>query len=292
MQASPPSAVTPLALLGLVGITAYVGALAWAMSTTQYAVWGAILVIPVIIGLNVPLLTRAARTEGERVAWRPPGVGVRGEDPGAFAWYWMVYGLYGTGDSIAYTDYAEEQSILWRTARSSTTTRWRLDRWHVLPPLGHDSGLHVHGTVPVGRLCRIRHLQLLGAVPALSLISCPEFDWLHAALIFFLPSLLFWPSSVGKEAFLMLCLGPPLGAARLFQHDLGGIPLLVAGLAGSTMVRPHVSVLVVTAALAGLLLRLPERGQRSPVLVQVIAVTALVALTMVFADRAAEFFGG
>lgn len=296
MGSPTPGAVSAPALLGLAGIVAYAGALAWAMSNTGYAVWGAILVIPVIIGLNVPLLTRAARTEGERwfgvlLAWAFVAKIV-----GSFARYWMVYGLYGTGDSIAYTDYAEQQSMIWRTGQFVYDNPY---------------GGSIVGTYFL-RLVTTAVYTVTGPSPLVAFvvfavfsfwgqyllyrafrISLPEFDHrLYAILVFFLPSLLFWPSSVGKEAFLMLCLGAAaLGAARLFQHDLGALPLFVAGLVGATMVRPHITALVVAATLAALLVRVPTRGRKSAPIVQGLAVIVLIGLTVVVADRAAEFLG-
>ncbi len=293
-----PSAVSLPAVLGLVGITAYAGALAWAMTYTPYAVWGAFLVIPVIIGLNVPLLMRAARTEGERwfgvlLTWA-----FVAKIAGSFARYWMVYGLYGYGDSTRYLGYAEKQAVLWRTGQFVYDS----------PAGGSIVGTHflelvttavytLTGPSPIAAFVVFALFSFWGQYMLYRAfrISLPEFDhrW-YALLIFFLPSLLFWPSSVGKEAFLMLCLGAAaLGAARLFQHELGALPLFVAGLVGSTMVRPHVTALVVAAALAALLLRSPTGGRKGSLVVQgvaVVAVVTLVVLTAIFADRA-EFLG-
>jgi len=296
MQTPPSGAVNLPAVLGLAGITAYVGALAWAMTYTPYAVWGAFLVIPVIIGLNVPLLMRAARTEGERwfgvlLTWA-----LVAKIAGSFARYWMVYGLYGYGDATGYTNYAAQQSVLWRSGQFVYDN----------PEGGTIVGTYflnlittavytVTGPSPIAAFVVFGLFSFWGQYMLYRAFrsSLPEFDhrW-YAILIFFLPSLLFWPSSVGKEAFLMLCLGAAaLGAARLFQHELGALPLFVAGLVGSTMVRPHITALVVAAALAALLLRSPVGGRPGSLVVQGVAVVMLLGLTIVFADRAAEFLG-
>ncbi len=296
MGSPTPGAVSAPALLGLAGIVAYAGALAWAMSNTGYAVWGAILVIPVIIGLNVPLLTRAARTEGERwfgvlLAWA-----FVAKILGSFLRYWVIYGVYGYGDATGYTNYAEKQSVLWRMGQFVYDN----------PDGGSIVGTFFlrlvttfvytfTGPSPIAAFVVFAAFSFWGQYLMYRAfrISLPDFDhrW-YAVLIFFLPSFLFWPSSVGKEAFLMLCVGAAvLGAARLFQHDLSALPLFLAGLVGSTMVRPHVSALVIAAALAALLMRAPERGRTSNPVVQGIAVVTLIGLTIVFADRAAEFLG-
>jgi len=90
----------------------------------------------------------------------------------------------------------------------------------------------------------------------------------------------------------MLCVGgAALGSARLFQHDFSALPLFIAGLAGATMVRPHIAALIVAAVLTALILRTPQRGRRSSPIAQFVAVVTLVVLTAIFADRAAEFLG-
>lgn len=296
MHTPSPSAVSLPAVLGLAGIAAYAGALAWAMTYTQYDVWGAILVIPVIIGLNVPLLTRAARTEGERwfgvlLAWA-----FTAKILGSFLRYWVIYGVYGWGDATGYTNYAEKQSVLWRMGQFVYDN----------PDGGSIVGTFFlrlvttfvytfTGPSPIAAFVVFAAFSFWGQYLMYRAfrISLPDFDhrW-YAVLIFFLPSFLFWPSSVGKEAFLMLCVGAAaLGAARLFQHDLSALPLFIAGLAGATMVRPHIAALIVAAVLAALIVRAPDRGRRSSPVIQFVAIAALVALTAVFADRAAEFLG-
>ena len=75
----------------------------------------------------------------------------------------------------------------------------------------------------------------------------------YALLVLFLPSLLFWPSSIGKEAWMLVGLGAcAYGAARLFRgigRGLGAFSL-ASGLAGVVLVRPHLGLIV----LAGLVL--------------------------------------
>ena len=66
-----------------------------------------------------------------------------------------------------------------------------------------------------------------------------------AACVFFLPSMLFWPSSIGKEAWMTLCLGlGTLGVARLYVRARFGFLPLALGLAGAAMVRPHIAVML------------------------------------------------
>ncbi len=72
----------------------------------------------------------------------------------------------------------------------------------------------------------------------------------YALLVFFLPSLVFWPSSIGKEAVMMLSLGLCALRSGADPRASGlGVDLPGAGVGLGYMVRPHVPV-VVLAALA------------------------------------------
>src|SRR5258705_3183465 len=53
----------------------------------------------------------------------------------------------------------------------------------------------------------------------------------YALLVFFFPTLLFWPSSIGKEAFMILGLGAAaLGTAQLLVGRFRGLVWLALGL--------------------------------------------------------------
>ncbi len=80
----------------------------------------------------------------------------------------------------------------------------------------------------------------------------------YRVLLFFLPSLVFWPSSIGKDAWMQLTLGAVfLGVAWLTRSSprWTGIVWLLAGLGGGALVRPHIAL----AALAPLAVALAVR---------------------------------
>lgn len=108
-------------------------------------------------------------------------------------------------------------------------------------------------------------------------------------LVFLLPSLLFWPSSIGKESwpffFLGLC---AYGAARFFRYGPGCLILVAAGLIGTVTVRPHIAVLVVVALVAAQIAR-PSSPSPTAMLTKVMGVAAMVATAVVLAGQSAEF---
>lgn len=78
---------------------------------------------------------------------------------------------------------------------------------------------------------------------------------LYAALVFFVPSLVFWPASIGKDAVMMLFIGlAAYGAAGLMnRYEFKWIPVIAVGAAGCVAIRPHVGALVVGALCAAML---------------------------------------
>lgn len=282
------------AAVGLAAIALYVGVLAWAMANHGYEVWGSLIVVPLVIAANVPLLRRAGRTEPEQWFGIFLLVAFGAKVLGSFVRYWMVVGLYGTGDSLRYIEYARSQSVLWREGFFI----WGGDGGTLVGTqfleLVTTAIYTLTGPTPLGAFVVFASLSFWGQylIYRAFRIALPTFDHRrYAFLVFLLPSFLFWPSSVGKEAFLMLCIGvSSLGAARLYRNQVGGLPLVAAGLFASAMVRPHVTALLVAAALAGLLFRSNE-GRATAGVTKVAGVAVLIVLTIAFADRAAEYVG-
>jgi hypothetical protein len=83
----------------------------------------------------------------------------------------------------------------------------------------------------------------------------------YARLLFFLPSMLYWPSSIGKEAWMLFALGlVAKGTARLLTgRTWGGLVLAGTGLWLATLVRPHVGGMAALGLLVAYLLARPPR---------------------------------
>jgi hypothetical protein len=112
----------------------------------------------------------------------------------------------------------------------------------------------------------------------------------YALLIFVMPSMLYWPSAIGKDAWMMLTLGLcALGVARLLTRGLAsGFLYLALGVYGVTMVRPHVGILVLNGLVLGALLN-TGKG-RSPLRVIVVVGIVIVVGSSIL-TRTQEFFG-
>lgn len=124
--------------------------------------------------------------------------------------------------------------------------------------------------------------------------ACPEGDRRrYAVLVFFLPSLLFWPSSIGKEAWMAFALGlGAWGTARVLTHRRGGLLAVAAGLLGTAQVRPHVAAIVAVAALMALLLRRAPSGASVTAPLSKIGAIVVAGVAVVLVLNATQSFFG
>lgn len=93
----------------------------------------------------------------------------------------------------------------------------------------------------------------------------------YAFLLLFLPTTVFWSSSLGKDTLMVFFLGVfSLGAARVYTGSPVGFAQVALGIAGISYVRPHLALLALAAFGVALIAgRRPNSGgkaQTSPVL--------------------------
>ena len=114
----------------------------------------------------------------------------------------------------------------------------------------------------------------------------------YAKLLFFLPSLVFWPSSIGKEALMCFALGvAALGVARILVFHRGGLALFLCGVAGAALIRPHVALACFAAASGALLLRRTRPGRGADPVSRTLLMLVLLIVGGTMLSRTASFFG-
>jgi hypothetical protein len=174
----------------------------------------------------------------------------------AFGRLFMVEEVYnGNGDSIAYDSWG---ALL---ARSYRALEFAVDPERPIPGTGFIRvltgiiyaiigadlfiGFLVYSTLAfIGTY--LFYLAFLTAVPT-------GHHQRYALLVFLWPSLVFWPSSIGKEAWMILGLGlAAFGAARIIERQPGGYVVFAIGVGAMYLARPHIAILVVAAAGVGL----------------------------------------
>lgn len=283
-------------LLALVVVGVIAAGLAWAMENRSYDTWA---VFPVAVGLivvSIPLLRRAAGAEAdERIAkllWWALGLKLLAAVPR----YIVAFDVYdGSADANAYS----------RIGADLARQFWNGD-------FTADLGKPVVGTgfieILTGVVYSITGATTLGGFLFFSWMgfwglylfhrafvrAIPDGDhWRYARLVLLLPSLLFWPSSIGKEAWMCMGLGVvAYGAARLLTAARGGLTLLAVGFGLLAMVRPHVGALVAFAAFLAYLLRRPPKGASIFAPLGKLAIVVILGVGMVYAVAQLETFFG
>jgi hypothetical protein len=120
--------------------------------------------------------------------------------------------------------------------------------------------------------------------------AVPEGDHRRYALLIFLwPALVYWPSSIGKEAWMIFGLGiTSWGVARIVTGRAGiGLAVTVAGLATLSFVRPHVALMAVVGLAVALLAR-PKSRSTFRLTGRVVLVVVILVGGSIIVGRTAE----
>jgi hypothetical protein len=176
---------------------------------------------------------------------------------GVLARHTMIFDLYGgTSDAVAYFEAGRVIAEHFRAFDFSIvgSGQWGNREWGT-QAIRYASGLVLAFVGPSVRAAFLvfslgAFVGLVCLVVASGRASTPGAMRRTAWLLFFWPTLWFWPSSIGKEAVLLLAFGlVTLGYVGRGER-IHWLPM-VAGLALALAIRPHVAgVLVVSACVA------------------------------------------
>lgn len=290
------SPVTPrvLAAVGVMAGAGYAIVWSWALSSQTYNIYGALAIIPIIVALDLLLVARVImrHPDEEWLRWVMV-VGLFAKLIGTFGRYYVAYVVYsGQADAERYNYYASYQHKEWRQGIISWdfSGKQGTDMMEVITTAIYT----VIGGSPLAGFFVFASLAFWGAylLYRAFVIALPEADHKrYALLIFLLPSMLYWPSSIGKESWLMLFVGvTALGAARFFREQSGAVILLATGAAGLALVRPHIAVLIFAALAVAQLFR-PTGGTATGLVRKILGIGVLGAAAFVLVRASAEFLG-
>jgi hypothetical protein len=241
-----PFAPTTFVVVGLVLTGVYVSFLMVLMSRTPFDVWGAAVLAPVLIAVSLPILRRQALREGNPGTFRLLALALIVKLAGAFALYYVSFSVYG-GLADAVRDHTVGASL------AEPFRHFDFSGLQVVigsPFIDVVTGF-VYAIIGPSKLAGFLFFSWLGfwglflfyrafvlAVP----YGRPR---TYAHLLFFLPSLVFWPSSIGKEAWMMFTLGiGAYGIAKILDRGMwSGLPLALSGMWFAGMVRPPMAAL-------------------------------------------------
>ena len=237
-----------------------------ALDVADWPHWDVVATVSIFVALITTIALKMPRPVDE--SWLPIvvvlaffikllGAGAR--------WFVLVDTYEGAGDAFAYHNRALNLADVWRRFQvpdlvvgSSGTTFTSKAIGLVYAPYEPSSilgGFFIFATLAfIGQLffyAAFRHAQPDSRLK------------LYAVAVLMLPSIVFWPSSIGKESLMILFIGfACYGVAKLYtDYRLRWVPMIVAGTAGAAAIRLHVAALLAaTGAVAMFLARRPVGG--------------------------------
>ncbi len=279
-------------------IAAYAALFAYLMQHTSYDYWGAVWLAPLLVAISLPILLRRTNIERDRLIGPILVAALVLKLVAAFVRYFLTTGLYERAD---FDRYAASGIALRNALLEGDTSTLDLGT-------GSGAGTRFIETV-AGVIYTLIGPSLMGTFLIFSWLSfwglycfyrafcvaIPDGDAKrYALLLFFLPSMLFWPSSIGKEAWMTFALGLAVyGSALLLTRRRGATLYLVLGLAGILVVRPHMAVLVVAGLGLGYLLRAlnPQRVVTMGKIRTLLGLGVIGVITLLVTRQVSQFFG-
>ncbi len=284
-----PSAVVFVAIVG------YAGLLLHAMNVWTYDVWGALIIGPSLLGVGLLLVRFAARGEADARMPRILAWALFLKLCGGIARYFVGFAVYdGVADAAGYSS---------RGAVLASQFK-HLDFSHLpanIPGTGFIDVVTgfvytITGPSVIGGYLVFAwfgfwgsYFFYRGVVAALPSVDSTRF----ALLIFFLPSMLFWPSSIGKDAWVFLGIGIAVwGIGRVVAGLRKGFLAVLLGLGITVSTRPNITAILFAAIFAGYLLRPSSKKARTlgPIY-KFVGVVALLVAGFVVIQQAKDFFG-
>jgi hypothetical protein len=256
-----PSTTQATALLWFGAASFYILAMSLGMRSLSYDIWGALVIGPILATISLPILRKSIARDD------PTMVGLItfafiAKMLGAVMRYYLTFKLYGdNADAVGYHDSGSRLALAF----------WDGDFARVFAQEVPDLMGTQFIRVTTGLLYIVTGPTMLGGFLVYSVLSFwglfffykalrtafPEANYRrYASMLFFLPSLLYWPSSIGKEAWMICCIGmATYGVALILKHNQLGYPVAAFGLTGTAMVRPHVTALCFASLFFAYMLR-------------------------------------
>lgn len=282
-------AVPVVVIAGVLMVLAFV----WVMLTGSYEQYAAALIVGTLTIVTIPIARHAAKVEEWPGLSKIVMAAMLLRLGGSIARYLVAYGAYGgVADASTYTHVASTHFEAFRHFHLFSPTTGVFSGF--VPWL--DTVVYaVFGPTEIGAFFIFSWLNFLGCYLFFRAfrIGYPEGDARrYAALVFFLPSLLYWPSSLGKEGWMVLVIGLACyGLARSLAGRPFGYITLVAGIGGMVLVRPHLALIFLPAAMLAFVLRRTRPGARRRPAGRILGILILVVSLFVVVSKAQSYFG-
>jgi hypothetical protein len=254
-----------------------------------------LLVGPALFALSMPVLRKQARRLGDPSLFRVLQLGLAFKLITTLVRYFVTYHVYTGADASGYFGAGVRMARSFRagvfvtdlpTLTGTDFIRFFSGLVYTLLPPSLLAGFLVFAWLGFwGQVLFIRAYRV--AVPEGRLRT-------YAYWILFLPSFVYWTSSIGKEAWMLVGLGvAAYGAARaLSDRTIPGLLLTLLGLWMAGLVRPHLAAMFAIALAVGALVKRPkERLRELAVIDKAVLVVAVAVLAIIFLGSSARFLG-
>src|SRR5437588_849554 len=278
--------VKSLGLLTMITCPVWVLALFY---SAGYQYSSSFVLIPVIVAVNIILALRIARNDPFLHLTLPIAIIFKLAACGLYIY--MVRNVLGGGDVDDYFDRGTKIASLYATT----------GEWQFLVPFWSTNFI----TMLSGALQILIGPSFPSASVIFGMLSfwgeffayrafCTAFPkgdrYLLGILLFFLPSIVFWPSTIGKDALIMLFIGLCVYGFALVNHQPSpkAFFYLGLGLLGTMVVRPHIAAMLVISMTAPYLVANNRRGAAAA-LTKMIGFALLLGGTYFIALQARTF---
>lgn len=248
----------------------------------------------IVIFLVIVMWIGNAMAKTQDKAWLPRLIvwGFFAKMAGSVARFWMVTILYGSGDSYDYHDAGQFLSTTWRDFAVPVSTAGGEGTAFTEVIAGFIYAIYT--PTFLGAFLIWAFLAFLGQlmfVAAFRHWFGEEKRRLYTLAVLFLPSLVFWPSSLGKDALMVFFLGlAAYGSSRLLRtYKLTSVVPIGIGLVLAAGIRPHVSAALAVSLVLALILGKPLPTLRGSPMRPVVLLAAVAGAVVVLGAFSTTF---
>lgn len=295
--------MTVVSILGLIAVCTITVGMAFAADRINYDVTIGVITLMVLVIASVPALRWVAKEEGDPDLFKLLMLALLAKVLFSLIRYFVITVIYGdNADAGVYSVAGTELSQLWRKGVLTLVPPdlenrpVESQRIAVLTALVYSvtGPSRYAGTFVFTWFCYSGQVLMVRAFS----LGVPKGDMRrYAAIVLFLPSMLFWPSSIGKEATIIGFLGfVCYGAAKLLANkaSINGILIFAFGAAGLLFIRPHMAMIAIVglgfASAAGTVASMRERGATRAAGVRLGALILLIVAAAAATTQLSRFF--
>lgn len=263
----------------------------------SWDIWPALVIVPVLGAVTLPLVRHGLRKDPDPRIGQIVAVAFVAKMLGSVARYALTYQLYERADAEAYHVSGSRLAAAFWDGTYAQVVQVEAPDLTGTPFINLVTGIFytITGPTKLGGFLIFAWLSFIGLFCFYKavVVGFPAANHRrYAYLVFFLPSMLYWPSSIGKEAWISFGLGlSSYGIALIMRHQPLGYPVAALGLLATAGPRPHITVLVVVSLMiAYVLRRRPWREATLGPVGKVAGLVVLMSVGVVVVTTAASFF--